>query len=81
MNNFCSTRVQGEQLGEGSKGIETNLANARSSAHQAAVETAKAGKARAKRRTVEGADCVVKLAFEIAGGVMFGDPPHKSRKS
>lgn len=47
-------QAQGDQLGESSRGAAVNLANARTSAHKAAVETAKAGKARAKRRTVEG---------------------------
>ena len=48
-------QAQGDQLGKGSRGVETNLMHARASAHKAAVETAKAGKARAKRRAVEGA--------------------------
>ena len=48
-------QAQGDQLGEGSRGVAANLTHARASAHKAAVETAKAGKARAKRRTVEGA--------------------------
>ena len=47
-------QAQGEQLGEGNRGVAANLAHARTSAHKAAVETAKAGKARAKRRSVEG---------------------------
>ena len=47
-------QTQGDQLGEGSRGIESNLANARAAAHCAAVETAKAGKSRAKRRVFEG---------------------------
>ena len=34
--------------------ISANLAQSRVSSHKAAVETAKAGKARAKRRTFEG---------------------------
>jgi hypothetical protein len=47
-------QTQGEQLGEGSRGIESNLTHARAAAHCAAVETAKAGKSRAKRRVFEG---------------------------
>jgi phage tail tape-measure protein len=47
-------QTQGEQMGEGGKGVELDLANTRAVARKAAIETAKAGKSRAKRRSVEG---------------------------